>query len=90
MSTSTAAVRASTSASSTPQFWERLWRTAGVQSVGLFVVAYFVYGNQPHADRKQPIRNQSGSPQSKCSGPTNWRLAMDSRLPGQLRNMQPR
>ena len=48
MSTSTAAVRASTSASSTPQFWERLWRTAGVQSVGLFVVAYFVYGNQPH------------------------------------------
>src|SRR3984893_2740631 len=48
MSTSTAAVRASTSASSTPQFWERLWRTAGVQSVGLFVVAYFVYGDQPH------------------------------------------
>ena len=49
MSTSTAALRASTSVSTTPQFWERLWRTAGVQSVGLFVVAYFVYGNQPHA-----------------------------------------
>jgi len=48
MSTSTAALRASTSVSTTPQFWERLWRTAGVQSVGLFVVAYFVYGNQPH------------------------------------------
>src|ERR1700719_1551891 len=48
MNTSTVAVRASTSVSSTPQFWERLWRTAGVQSVGLFVVAYFVYGNQPH------------------------------------------
>ena len=48
MSTPTAAVRASTSVSTTPQFWERLWRTAGVQSVGLFVVAYFVYGNQPH------------------------------------------
>src|ERR1700722_19583983 len=48
MSTSTAAVRSSTSASTTPQFWERLWRTAGVESVGLFVVAYFVYGNQPH------------------------------------------
>lgn len=48
MSTSTAALRASTSVSTTPQFWERIWRTAGVQSVGLFVVAYFVYGNQPH------------------------------------------
>ena len=48
MSTSTAAVRASTSVSTTSQFWERLWRTAGMQSVGLFVVAYFVYGNQPH------------------------------------------
>ena len=51
MSTSTAALRASTSVSTTPQFWERLWRTAGVQSVGLFVVAYFVYGNQPHVRR---------------------------------------
>ncbi len=48
MSTSTSTVRASTSVSTTPQFWERLWRSAGVQSVGLFVVAYFVYGNQPH------------------------------------------
>ncbi len=48
MSSSTAAVHSSSSVSTTPQFWERLWRTAGVQSVGLFVVAYFVYGNQPH------------------------------------------
>jgi len=48
MSTSTSTLRASTSVSTTPQFWERLWRSAGVQSVGLFVVAYFVYGNQPH------------------------------------------
>jgi hypothetical protein len=29
------------------EFWEHLWRTAGVQSVGLFVTAYFVYGYQP-------------------------------------------
>lgn len=28
-------------------FWERLWRTAGIQSVGLFVIAYLVYGYQP-------------------------------------------
>lgn len=48
MSTSTTAVRASAGVATTPQFWERLWRTAGVQSVGLFVVAYLLYGNQPH------------------------------------------
>jgi hypothetical protein len=48
MSTSTTAARASTNAPTTPQFWERLWRTAGVQSVGLFVVAYFIYGSQPN------------------------------------------
>ena len=49
MSTSSTAVHASTRVSSTPQFWERLWGTAGVQFVGLFIVAYFVYGDQPHA-----------------------------------------
>ena len=48
MNTSTATVRPTATAAATPQFWERLWRTAGVQSVGLFVVAYFVYGDQPH------------------------------------------
>jgi hypothetical protein len=29
------------------EFWERLWRTAGIQAVVLFVVAYLVYGQQP-------------------------------------------
>jgi hypothetical protein len=29
------------------EFWEQLWRTAGLQSVGCFVGAYFVYGYQP-------------------------------------------
>jgi hypothetical protein len=28
-------------------FWERLWRTAGIQSVGCFLLAYFIYGHQP-------------------------------------------
>lgn len=28
-------------------FWERLWRSAGLQSAGLFVVAFFLYGRQP-------------------------------------------
>jgi len=49
VNTSTATVRPSASPATTPQFWERLWRTAGLQSVGLFVVAYFLYGDQPHA-----------------------------------------
>ena len=31
----------------TPAFWERLWRTAGIQSVGLFVTAYLIYGRWP-------------------------------------------
>jgi hypothetical protein len=30
-----------------PAFWERLWRTAGVQAVGLFLVGYLIYGHQP-------------------------------------------
>ena len=46
MSTSTAAVHSNIA--DTPQFWERMWRSAGLQSAGLFIVAYFVYGNQPH------------------------------------------
>jgi len=29
------------------EFWEWLWRTSGIQSVGLFVIAYGVYSYQP-------------------------------------------
>src|ERR1700732_2887646 len=46
MSTS-AGTTSSASVYTTPAFWERLWRTAGVQSVLCFIVAYFVYGHQP-------------------------------------------
>jgi hypothetical protein len=28
-------------------FWERLWRSSGIQSVGLFIIAYLIYGYQP-------------------------------------------
>jgi len=38
----------STSVYTTPAFWERLWRSSGIQSVGLFIIAYVVYGYQPH------------------------------------------
>jgi hypothetical protein len=38
---------ASTNAYTTPMFWERLWRSAGIQSIGLFIIAYVIYGYQP-------------------------------------------
>ena len=50
-STTTIATRqplaASTTAAYGREFWEHLWRTAGLQSVGCFVGAYVVYGYQP-------------------------------------------
>jgi hypothetical protein len=47
MSASNAAVSSSRSAYTPPAFWERLWRTAGIQFVGLFIVAYVICGSQP-------------------------------------------
>jgi hypothetical protein len=37
----------SASVYTTPAFWERLWRTAGIQSLLCFILAYIVYGHQP-------------------------------------------
>ena len=37
----------SASVYTTPAFWERLWRTAGIQSLLCFIVAYILYGHQP-------------------------------------------
>ena len=31
----------------TRAFWERLWRSAGIQCIGLFIIAYVIYGYQP-------------------------------------------
>jgi hypothetical protein len=36
-----------TSVYTTSVFWERLWRTSGIQFVVLFIVAYLVYGYPP-------------------------------------------
>src|ERR1700687_945684 len=47
MSASTTAPISSTSVYTTPVFWERLWRSSGIQSVGLFIIAYVIYGYQP-------------------------------------------
>jgi hypothetical protein len=47
MSASTTSTTSSASVYTTPVFWERLWRSSGLQSVGLFIVAYVIYGHQP-------------------------------------------
>jgi hypothetical protein len=47
MSASTTASPSSASGYTTPAFWERLWRTSGLQFVGLFIVASVIYGSQP-------------------------------------------
>src|SRR6476660_347668 len=48
MSASTTTMTSSTSVYTTPAFWERLWRAAGIQSLGLFIIGYVIYGYQPH------------------------------------------
>jgi hypothetical protein len=47
MSASTTVMTSATSVNTTRVFWERLWRTAGIQSVGCFILAYIIYGYQP-------------------------------------------
>jgi len=47
MRVSTTPGTSSTSVYTTGAFWERLWRSSGLQSVGLFVIAYVIYGYQP-------------------------------------------
>ena len=47
MSASTTATSSSASVYKTPLFWERLWRSSGIQSVGLIIIAYIIYGHQP-------------------------------------------
>jgi hypothetical protein len=47
MNPSTTPATSSTSVYATRAFWERLWRTAGIQFVVLFIVAYLIYGYQP-------------------------------------------
>src|SRR5205085_8043516 len=48
MNASTVARTSSSSVYTTPAFWEHLWRTAGIQFVGFFFIAYVIYGYQPH------------------------------------------
>ena len=48
MSSSTTVAPSSASGFDGRAFFEKLWRTSGIQCVGLLVVAYAVYGSQPH------------------------------------------
>ena len=52
MSASTVAptpvMTSSSSLYTTPKFWEFLWRSAGIQFVMLFIIAYFIYGDKPN------------------------------------------
>jgi hypothetical protein len=47
MSASTPAVTSSTSVFTVRAFWERFWRTSGIQFLALFIIAYVIYGHQP-------------------------------------------
>lgn len=47
MSASTTVTSSSTSVYKTPVFWERLWRMSGINFVVFFIIAYFIYPNQP-------------------------------------------
>ena len=46
MSASTTATSSSTGVN-TSAFWERLWRMSGINFVVFFIIAYFIYPNQP-------------------------------------------
>jgi hypothetical protein len=48
MSATTTAIPSAASLYNGPAFWERLWRTSGLQFAGLFIVAWLIYGSQPH------------------------------------------
>src|SRR5258707_306816 len=47
MRTSNTAMASPTSLNNTRAFWERLWRTSGIQFVGFFIIASAIYGCQP-------------------------------------------
>jgi hypothetical protein len=45
----TIATMTSASSTNTPAFWERLWRSSGLQAIGCFIIAYLIYPAQPKA-----------------------------------------
>ena len=47
MGTTTAAMASSASVSNTRVFWERVWRSSGIQFVVFSIIVYAIYGHQP-------------------------------------------
>lgn len=47
MSVSATAIPSSTGKDNNSVFWERLWRTSGLQFVGFFIITSVIYGYQP-------------------------------------------
>jgi hypothetical protein len=47
VSASTAPMTGSTSMATTPAFWDRLWRSAGIQFVIFFIITCVIYGQLP-------------------------------------------
>jgi hypothetical protein len=47
MSTTTAAIASSASVNNARVFWERLWRSSGIQFVVFSIIVYVIYGHQP-------------------------------------------
>src|SRR5258706_11728164 len=47
MNAASTVTSSSTSVYKTPVFWERLWRMSGINFVVFFIIAYFIYPNQP-------------------------------------------
>src|SRR5207248_3321480 len=47
MSAATTVMTSSTRVDTTRGFWERFWRTSGLQFVGFFIVTALIYGYQP-------------------------------------------
>jgi len=64
----------SASVYTTPAFWERLWRTAGIQSVLCFIVAYIVYGHQPQVGASADALEIDKSINSTRDTPMNQRI----------------
>ena len=48
MSASTTAMPSSRGKYNNGAFWERVWRTSGLQFVGFFIITSVIYGYQPH------------------------------------------
>src|SRR5262245_43941634 len=47
MATGRPVVKSDTSVFATGAFWERMWRTSGLQFLGLFIISSLIYGYQP-------------------------------------------